>query len=91
MVIAIFPHDGREQALGVALGFLRQCEEDAGGIGVVRGLADLIRLFAPGAPDLENGGVQYEDFPASGAVDLGSIPVRLHGVPFAFRWRLIRR
>ncbi len=68
-------------ALTLALGFLGQREDDAGGICVVACLADLEQFLAPGTPDLKSGGAEHKDFPASRTLDLGSIPSCFHCTP----------
>lgn len=62
----------------VASGFPDQGEDDADGVDVVGGLADLIRLLAPETLDLEKQRLQHEDFTISMALDLSTFPIRLH-------------
>jgi len=62
------------------LGFLGQSEDGAARVGAVGNLTDLVRLLAPGAPDLQERGAQHENLTASGALDLGPFPVDLHYV-----------
>ena len=66
--------------LVTVLGFLGQSEDGAARVGAVGNLADLVRLFAPGTPDLQERRPQHENLTASRALDLGSFPVDLHYV-----------